>query len=143
MKNTETRILINMFKCECYPNHEICKNKNTCEFRIPLNPELLQIYRQLKYELAKLNALKQRKQDHHQIAYEIQSHMYSEKINIDGKFQLVPKMNVLGDYITKPEHGQFGLNYNDILFDIQDQESKIRDLRRKEHTLLRTLTKLL
>ena len=132
-----------MFKCECYPNHEICKNKNTCEFRIPLNPELLQIYHQLKYELAKLNTLKQRKLEYHQIAYEIQNHMYSEKININGKFQLVPKTNALGDHITKPEHVQVGLNYNDILFDIQDQESIIRDLRRKEHTLLRTLTKFL
>ena len=132
-----------MFKCECYPNHEICKNKNTCEFRIPLNPELLQIYRQLKYELAKLNTLKQRKQNYHQIAYEIQNHMYSERININGKFQLVPKMNVLGDYITQPEHVQEGLNYNDILFDIKDQESIIRELRRKEHILLRTLTKFL
>lgn len=118
------------------PNHEICKNKNTCEFRIPLNPELLQIYQQLKYELAKLNTLKQRKQEYYQIAYEIQNNMY-------GKFQLVPKMNVLGDNITKPEHVQVGLNYNDIMFDIQDQESIIRELRRKQHTMLRTLTKLL
>lgn len=68
--------------------------------------------------------------------------MYSEKINIHGKFQLVPKTNVLGDYITKPEHVQVGLNYNDILFDIQDQESIIRELRRKEHNLLRILKKL-
>ena len=135
MKNTETRILINMFKCECYPNHEICKNKNTCEFRIPLNPELLQIYCQLKYELEKLNILKQRKQDYHQIAYEIKT-TYSEKTNINEKFQLVPKTNALGDHITKPEHVQTGLNYNDIL-DIQDQESIIRDLRRRKHTLLR------
>ena len=142
MKNTETRILINMFKCECYPNHEICKNKNTCEFRIPLNPVLLQIYRQLKYELSKLNTLKQRKQDYHHIAYEIQNHMYSEKININGEFQLVPKMNVLGNHITKPEHVQVGLNYNDIIFDIQDQESIIRELRRKEHTLLMIMKKL-
>ena len=132
-----------MFKCECYPNHEICKNKNTCEFRIPLNPELLQIYHQLKYELAKLNTLKQRKLEYHQIAYEIQNHMYSEKININGKFQLVPKTNALGDHITKPEHVQVGLNYNDILFVFLVQESIIRDLRRKEHTLLRTLTKFL
>lgn len=52
-------------------------------------------------------------------------------------------MNVLGDNITKPEHVQVGLNYNDIMFDIQDQESIIRELRRKQHTMLRTLTKLL
>ena len=29
-----------MIKCDCYPNHEICKNKNTCEFWIPLNQKL-------------------------------------------------------------------------------------------------------
>ncbi len=61
----------------------------------------------------------------------------SEKVNINGKFQLVPKTNFLGDHITKPEHVQVGLNYNNIMFDIQDQESIIRDLRRKEHALLR------
>ena len=32
-----------MFKCDCYPNHEICKNKNTCEFWIPLNQKLKQL----------------------------------------------------------------------------------------------------
>ena len=140
MRNIETRLTINMFKCECYPNHEICKNKNTCEFQIPLNPELLQLYRQLTYELAKLNTLKQRKQEYYQIAYENpKQHAHSEKININGKFQLVPKMNVIGEKITKPEHVQVGLIYNDILFDIQNQESIIRELRRKEHALLRIM----
>ena len=48
-------------------------------------------------------------------------------------------MNVIGEQITKPEHVQVGLIYNDILFDIQDQESIIRELRRKEHALLRIM----
>lgn len=54
----------------------------------------------------------------------------------------MPKMNVLGNHITKPEHVQVGLNYNDLIFDIQDQESIIRELRRKEHTLLMIMKKL-
>ena len=87
MRNIETRLTINMFKCECYPNHEICKNKNTCEFQIPLNPELLQLYRQLTYELAKLNTLKQRKQEYYQIAYENpKQHAIVKRLTLTGNF---------------------------------------------------------
>ena len=46
-----------MFRCDCYPNHEICKNKNTCEFWIPLNQKLKQLNQQISYELKILESL--------------------------------------------------------------------------------------
>ena len=52
-----------MFRCDCYPNHEICKNKNTCEFWIPLNQKLKQLNQQISYELKILESLNQRKRD--------------------------------------------------------------------------------
>ena len=61
-----------MFRCDCYPNHEICKNKNTCEFWIPLNQKLKQLNQQISYELKILESLNQRKRDYFRILSEIQ-----------------------------------------------------------------------
>ena len=65
-----------MIKCECYPNHEICKNKNTCEFWIPLNQKLKQLYQQISYELKKLESLNLRKQDYFKTLDEIHEQIY-------------------------------------------------------------------
>ena len=62
-----------MFRCDCYPNHEICKNKNRCEFWIPFNEKLKQVSYQISYELNRLDSLHQRKQDYFQILSEIKN----------------------------------------------------------------------
>ena len=126
-----------MFRCDCYPNHEICKNKNACEFWIPLNEELDKVYRQISQELLQLEKLYQRKQDYFKIQSEIKQGMYTETIND----KIVPKKNALGEDILKPEHVQVGLNYNIICQEISDTESIIRELRRIERDILKILKK--
>lgn len=74
-----------MFKCDCYPNHEICKNKYVCELGLPLNAKLNQLCSQISYELNRLMSLNQRKQDYFQILSEIRQQRYTEIIVIDGK----------------------------------------------------------
>jgi len=130
-----------MMKCDCYPNHEICKNKNTCELEVPLNEKLKQLYGQISYELNILRGLNQRKQDYFQILYEIRQQRYTEILVIDGRLQKVPKLNARGEYILKPEDVQVGLNYNLIFQEINDTESIIRELRRKENNILKILKK--
>ena len=130
-----------MIKCECYPNHEICKNKNTCEFWIPLNQKLKQLYQQISYELKKLESLNQRKRDYFKILNEIQEEVYTEIISIDGRLKKVPKKNVRGEAILKPEDVQVGLNYNSISQEIRDTELIIRELRIKENNILKILKK--
>ena len=80
-----------MIKCDFYPNHEICKNKNTCEFWMPLNQKLKQLYQQISYELKKLESLNQRKRDYFKILDEIQDGVYTEIVAIDGRLKKVPK----------------------------------------------------
>ena len=126
-----------MFRCDCYPNHDICKNKNTCEFWIPLNQKLDQVYRQISHELYQLEKLYQRKEDYFKILSEIKQGVYTETVN-GGQ---VPKKNVLGEYILEPEHVQVGLNYNVICQDITDTESILRELRRIESDILKILKK--
>lgn len=126
-----------MFRCDCYPNHEICKNKNTCEFWIPLNEKLDKVYRQISQELLQLERLYQRKQNYFKIQSEIKKGMYTETIN----YKRVPKKNALGEDILEPEHVQVGLNYNIICQEISDTESIIRELRRIERDILRILKK--
>jgi len=128
-------------KCDCYPNHEICKNKNTCELEVPLNEKLKQLYGQISYELNILKGLNQRKQDYFQILYEIRQQRYTEILVIDGRLQKVPKLNARGEYILKPEDVQVGLKYNLIFQEINDTESIIRELRRKENNILKILKK--
>ena len=130
-----------MLRCDCYPNHEICKNRNTCELQVPLNEKLNQLYGQISYELNILKGLHQRKQDYFQILYEIRQQRYTEKLVIDGRLQKVPKLNARGEYILKPEDVQVGLNYNLIFQEINDTESIIRELRRKENNILKILKK--
>ena len=88
-----------------------------------------------------VKTLKERKQQYSQILYEIQKGKYIETISINGKLHRAPKKNVLGEYIVRPEHVQVGLDLNDIIIDIQNQESIIRELRRKERNILRILKK--
>ena len=126
-----------MFRCDCYPNHEICKNKNTCEFWIPLNEELYKVYRQISQELLQLKMLYQRKHDYFRIQSEIKQGMYTETVNN----KIVPKKNALGEDILEPEHVQVGLNYNIISQEISDTESIIRVLRIKENNILKILKK--
>ena len=121
-----------MFKCDCYPNHEICKNKNTCEFWIPLNQKLKQLNQQISYELNILESLNQRKQDYFKILDEIQDGVYTEIVAIDGRLKKLPKKNVRGEVILKPEDVQVGLNYNTISQEIRDTEIIIHELRIKE-----------
>jgi hypothetical protein len=128
-------------KCDCYPNHEICKNKNTCELEVPLNEKLKQLYGQISYELNILRGLNQRKQNYFQILYEIRQQRYTEILVIDGRLQKVPKLNARGEYILKPEDVQVGLNYNLIFQEINDTECIIRELRRKENNILKILKK--
>lgn len=130
-----------MIRCDCYPNHEICKNKNTCELEVPLNEKLKQLYGQISYELNLLKSLNQRKQDYFQILSEIRQQRYTEILVIEGRLQRVPKLNARGEYILKPEDVQVGLNYNVLSQEIIDTEIIIRELRRKEHNILKILKK--
>ena len=130
-----------MIKCDCYPNHEICKNKNTCEFWIPLNQKLKQINQQIFYELNILESLNQRKQDYFKILDEIQDGVYTEIVAIDGRLKKVPKKNVRGEVILKPKDVQVGLNYNTIFQEIRDTEIIIQELRMKENNILKIFKK--
>lgn len=130
-----------MIRCECYPNHEICRNKNTCEFWIPLNQKLKQINQQITYELNILESLNQRKRDYFRILSEIQHERYTEIVAIDGRLKRVPKKNARGKPILKPEDVQVGLDYNLISQEITDTEAMIRILRIKEKNILKILKK--
>ena len=130
-----------MIKCDFYPNHEICKNKNTCEFWMPLNQKLKQLYQQISYELKKLESLNQRKRDYFKILDEIQDGVYTEIVAIDERLKKVPKKNVRGKVILKPEEVQVGLNYNTISQEIRDTEIIIHELRIKEKNILKILKK--
>ena len=130
-----------MIRCECYPNHEICRNKNTCEFWIPLNQKLKQINQQITYELNILESLNQRKRDYFRILSEIQHERYTEIVAIDGRLKRVPKKKARGKPILKPEDVQVGVDYNLISQEITDTEAMIRILRIKEKNILKILKK--
>ena len=130
-----------MIKCDCYPNHEICKNKNTCEFWIPLNQKLKQLNQQISYELKILESLNQRKRDYIRILSEIQQERYTEIVAIDGRLKRVPKKNARDEPILNPEDVQVGLNFNVISKEITDTETIIHELRIREKNILKILKK--
>ena len=130
-----------MIKCDCYPNHEICKNKNTCEFWIPLNQKLKQLNQQIYYELNRFESLNQRKRDYFKILSEIQQERYTEIVAIDGRLKRVPKKNAKGESILKPEDVQVGLNFNAISKEITDTETIIHELKIREKNILKILKK--
>lgn len=131
-----------MIRCDCYPNHEICRNRNTCEFWIPFNQKLKQINQQISYELNILESLNQRKRDYFRIISEIQHERYTEIVAIDGRLKRVPKKNARGEPILEPKDVQVGLDYNLISQEITDTEAIIRVLRIKEKNILKILKKL-
>ena len=130
-----------MIKCDCYPNHEICKNKNTSEFWIPLNQKLNQLNQQISYELNRLDSLNQRKRDYFKVLSEIQQGRYTEIIAIEGRLKRVAKKNARGETILKPDDVQVGLNFNVISKEITDTETIIHELRIRENNILKILKK--
>lgn len=130
-----------MFRCDCYPNHEICKNKNACEFWIPLNQKLKQLNQQISYELKILESLNQRKRDYFKILSEIHHGRYTEIVAIDGRLKRVPKKNARNEPILNPEDVQVGLNFNVISKEITDTETIIHELRISENNILKILKK--
>lgn len=130
-----------MIKCECYPNHHCCKHLNTCEFWIPMNKAYSDLIRELHFELKRLNELNQRKWDYFRVLSEIQDLRYTIVVCIKGALIRVPKINALGDYILKPDDVIVNLNYNVISQEIKDTENIIRELRKKEHNILKILKK--
>ena len=130
-----------MIRCDCYPNHEICRNRNTCEFWIPFNQKLKQINQQISYELNILESLNQRKRDYFRILSEIQHERYTEIVAIDGRLKRVPKKNARGEPILEPKDVQVGLDYNLISQEITDTEAIIQILRIKEKNILKILKK--
>ena len=130
-----------MFRCDCYPNHEICRNENTCDFWIPLNQKLKQLNQQISYELKILESLNQRKTDYFRILSEIQHGRYTEIVAIDGKLKRVPKKNARDEPILNPEDVQVGLNFNVISKEITDTETIIHELRIRENNILKILKK--
>ena len=130
-----------MIKCDCYPNHHLCKNKSQCDLWVPSNQKLEQLCRQISYELNILESLNQRKQEYFKILSDIRQQRYTEILLICGRLTRVPKLNARGEYILKPEHVQVGLNYNVISQEITDTKLIIRELRRKENNILKILKK--
>ena len=130
-----------MIKCDCYPNHHCCKHFHTCEFWIPMNKSYSELLRELNFELTHLRELNQRKSNYFKVLKEIQDLMYSITVCIRGALVQVPKINAVGDYILRPDDVIVGLNYNVISQEIRDTESIIRELRKKEHNILKILKK--
>ncbi len=130
-----------MIKCECYPNHHCCRHFHTCELGIPMNTQYSTILKEIHFELRHLDDLKQRLNDYFKILSDIRELQYGVTICIDGKLDLIPKLNALGDYIIKPDEVIVDLNYNVISQEIKDTENIIHKLRKKEQNILKILKK--
>ena len=130
-----------MIKCECYPNHHCCRHFHTCELGIPMNSQYSTILKEIHFELRHLDDLKQRLNDYFKILSDIQELQYAVTLCIDGKLDLIPKLNALGDYIIKPDDVIVDLNYNVISQEIKDTENIIHELRKKEQNILKILKK--
>ena len=130
-----------MLKCECYPNHHLCRHLNVCELRIPINSTYNDLIQEINFELKHLKELNQRKRDYFNILSDIVDLKYCETLSIGWKLVRVPKVNVLGEYITRPDDVIVGLNYNVISQEIKDTESIIRELRKKEQNILKIMKK--
>ncbi len=130
-----------MIKCECYPNHHCCRHFRTCEFGIPMNSQYSTILKEIHFELRHLDDLKQRLNNYFKILSDIQELQYAVTLCINGKLDLIPKLNALGDYIIKPDDVIVDLNYNVISQEIKDTENIIHELRKKEQNILKILKK--
>ena len=130
-----------MIKCECYPNHHLCRHFNTCELKIPITPAYNELIHEINFELKHLKELNQRKHNYFKVLSDIADLKYCETLCIGWKLVRVPKVNVLGEYITRPDDVIVDLNFNVISQEIKDTESIIRELRKKEQNILRILKK--
>ena len=130
-----------MIKCECYPNHQICRHFNTCELRIPSNSTYNKLIREIDFELKHLKELNERKVQYFKVLSDIADLKYCETLCIKWELKRVPKVNTLNEYITKPDDIIVGLNFNVITQEIKDSENIIRELRKQEQNILRILKK--
>ena len=130
-----------MIKCEYYPNHNICKRLNSCEFWIPINKTYSDLLKELSFEFKRLKELNQSKKNYFKVLNEIYNLKYTRKLCIKGSIVAVPEINALGEYILTPQDVIVGLNYASIDQEIADTMNIIRELRKKENDILRILKK--
>lgn len=115
-------------------NHPNCKKHKTCNLKEPLTPLTLVI----RYWLNELEIAKKRLQEYEEIVQEItQYHKYSIPINVYGHIMYAPKVNAFGVYIRRPEHVNYGWNWNKLNKNVNDLTEKVRNLRLMELEMMR------
>lgn len=126
-----------MINCN-YPN---CKHLNNCELKLPITKSYSKLLKELYFELNYLRELNKRKKYYFKVLDEIKNSEYSNVIYIAGRQITVPKINAKNEYIIKPENIIVDLNYKAISQEIEDTKNIVRELRKKEHNIIKILKK--
>lgn len=113
----------------CY--YPICKNcrigRETCSFRRPFSQPLYLIERELKFELDRLDSIRERISLFKSVEEDIDDGMY------DGQ------RNVFGNPILTPSDAFVDLDLNILIREESDTIKIIRDLRKRENNILKVL----
>ena len=116
-----------------------CKEYYRCTLIQPSNPEHQLLLREIDYWLKELRLAKRRLKEYIEIMEDIHSHKYAYPVNVYGNIQYAPKQNVFNVSIQRPEHVNYGWNWNKLNKARDEIMDKIRSLRLEELQLRKEL----
>ena len=101
-------------------NQPNCKNHKSCNLKEPLPPEHQLLHDEIHYLLKQLKKIRWRLQEYQDIQEDINNGIYNE-------------VNVFGVTIMRPEHVNYGWNWNKLQKTKEDLTEKVRKLRSIEY----------
>ena len=118
-----------------------CSNQHICPLLNPSSKNHTLLLNEIDWYLNELNKAKHNLIEYEMILNDIKNHKYSGVVNVYGSIKHYPKQNVFGVFIRKPEHVNYGWNYDRLVARKDKLLEHIRLLNSKELNMRKILMK--
>ena len=118
-----------------------CRYYQRCTLLKPTNKNHSLLLSEINYWLRELRKTNNNIIEYQVIFDAIHNNKYTIPVNVYGTIQYAPKQNVFGVFIRKPEHINYGWNYQKLLDKKNELSEHIRLLNRKELNMRKILEK--
>ena len=118
-----------------------CRHYSTCDLVKPSSKNHTLLLDEIRYWVNEYNKARDRIIEYETILNDIKTGKYSGVVNVYGSIKHYPKQNVFGVFIRKPEHVNYGWNYDRLVARKDKLLEHIRLLNRKELNMKKILMK--
>ena len=118
---------------------QTCKHYTYCSLMEPTTKNHSMLLHEIQYWKMQLKQAKENLMEYENVWNDIHNHEYDIPVNVYGNIQYVPKQNVFGVFIKKPEHAYYGWSAGKLMEKKEKLMEYLRLLNRKELNMRRIL----